>query len=169
MSDSTNKNLTAQEKIALLKKQLLEKTKQQNAFYPLSYGQKALYFLHLDSPESAAYNVAFVTRILSQPDIPVLKRSFQKLINKHPSLRTTYSVKEGKPVQEVQGYQEIFFEEVKADDLNEEELKTEIQKVYSTPFDLEKGPVFKVYLFRVTNENYVLLINMHHICSDGWS
>ncbi|MEO8666272.1 MAG: amino acid adenylation domain-containing protein, partial [Ignavibacteria bacterium] len=37
------------------------------------------------------------------------------------------------------------------------------------PFDLEKGPVFKVYLFSVTNENYVLLINMHHICSDGWS
>jgi len=135
----------------------------------MSYGQKALYFLYLNSPESASYNVAFTVRILSKPDIDALQKAFQKLINNNESLRTTYYLNDGNPVQEVQGYKEVFFEEIDAPGLNEKDLKNKVIEVYKTPLDLEKGPVFKVHLFRVSDENFVMLVKMHHICSDGWS
>jgi hypothetical protein len=161
--------LTSKEKIALLKKQLLEKAKRENSFFPLSYGQKALYFLYLTSPESAAYNVAFTARIISECDIDALHRSFQNLINRHTSLRTTYNIRDGKPIQEVHGYQEIFFEVTDVAVLNEDELKEKVKAVYLIPFDLENGPVFKVHLFKISKDNIILLFKFHHIASDGWS
>jgi len=113
--------------------------------------------------------VAFTVRIVSKPDIDALRKAFQKLLNNNESLRSTYYLNEGKPVQEVHGYKEVFFEEIDVKELNEEELKTKVIEVYKTPFDLEKGPVFKVHLFRVSDANFILLLKMHHICSDGWS
>lgn len=98
-----------------------------------------------------------------------LKRSFQKLINRHPSLRTTYSIREGKPVQEVHGYQDVNFKETDVSGLSEEQVKEKVKAEYSVPFNLEAGPVFKVTLFRISEDEHVMLINMHHICSDGWS
>lgn len=148
---------------------MLEKAKQQNAFYPLSYGQNALYFLYLTSPESTAYNVAVSIRILSKPDFNALRKAFQLLINKHLALRTTYAIKDGKPVQEVHGYQEVYFEEIDTLNFNEADLKIKVREVHKIPFDLERGPVFRVHLFKVSEENYILLINMHHIASDGLS
>ncbi|MBK8552599.1 MAG: AMP-binding protein [Ignavibacteria bacterium] len=153
----------------MLKKQLLEKAEQENSFYPLSYGQRALFFLYLNSPESSSYNVAFTARILSKIDLDSLRKAFQKLINRHPVLRTTFLFKEGKPVQEVHVYREISIEEIDATGLSEEQLYQQVKEAYSVPFDLENGPVFRVHLFKISEENTILLINMHHILSDGWS
>ncbi|MEO6696059.1 MAG: condensation domain-containing protein, partial [Ignavibacteria bacterium] len=162
-------NLSAPEKLALLKKQLLEKANKDNQVYPLSYGQKALYFLYLNSPESASYNVAFTVKIVSKLNEDALRKAFQKLIDNNESLRTTYYIRDGEPVQEVHGYKEIFFEITDAQDLADEDLKNKVEAVYKVPFNLEKGPVFKVHLFRTNEDNFVMLIKMHHICSDGWS
>lgn len=128
-----------------------------------------MFFLYLNSPESCAYNVAFNVRIISDLDIHALKKSFQILLNRYESLRTTYYIKDGKPVQEIHGYSEISFDEINAEDLSEEELKLKVRKIYEIPFELEKGPVFRVYLFKKSEKNFVLMIKMHHICNDGWS
>ncbi len=164
-----NSNLTARDKIALLKKQLSEKANKDNAIYPLSYGQKALYFLYLNSPESHAYNVAFTVRILSHLNVDALRRSFQKLINKEPSLRTNYKIIDGKPVQEIRGYKDIFFEIIDVSELDEESLMNKVKAANQIPFELDNGDVFRIYLFRINEDNYIMLMSMHHIASDGWS
>ncbi|MBS1518087.1 MAG: amino acid adenylation domain-containing protein [Bacteroidetes bacterium] len=172
MSDLNNQNksgLTAQEKLALLKKKLLDKTKSEDLTFPLAAGQKALYFLYLNSPESTAYNVAFTVRIISELNIPALKKSFQRLLNRDQSLRCNFSIQDGKPVQTVKGYKEIFFQETDLSGLNEAEVKNKISSYHRTPFDLENGDVFKVFLFRISRDNYILLISVHHIACDGWS
>lgn len=108
-------------------------------------------------------------RIKSELDIASLRKSFQILLNRYESLRTTYYVKDGKPVQEIHGYQEISFEEISADGFNEEELTETARKIYEIPFNLGKGPVFRIYLFRISENDNLLMIKMHHICNDGWS
>ena len=123
----------------------------------------------MNSPESSAYNVAFTARIVSEINTTALKKSFQKILNRHPSLRTTYFLQEGKPVQMIHGYKEIYFEEISCRGLSEDKIKEKVSSVYKIPFDLENGPIFKVYLFKVDEDDNILLINMHHICSDGWS
>ncbi|MEO8446523.1 MAG: amino acid adenylation domain-containing protein [bacterium] len=168
-TETNTAKLSAQEKIALLKKQLSEKANKEKITYALSYGQKALYFLYMNSPESPAYNVAFTVRIISKPDTEALKKTFQKLINRHPSLRTNYKLADGIPVQEVSGYKSVSFEITDVSKLNDQQLKALVKKTNEIPFDLENDDLIKVYLFKASDENYVMLISMHHIVSDGWS
>ena len=63
---------------------------------PLSYGQQALWFLHQADPHSAAYNVALPLRIRSSLNLPLLQNAFQALMNRHPSLRTTFIDHQGR-------------------------------------------------------------------------
>ncbi|MBK8983265.1 MAG: amino acid adenylation domain-containing protein [Ignavibacteria bacterium] len=173
MSDKNiNENkliLSSQEKLALLKKQLLQKTKNEDLTFPQSYGQRALYFLYITSPDSTAYNVCFTARIISEINIPALKKSFQRLINRDQSLRSNFKIADGKPVQTVSGFKEICFKEVDVSDKNDYEIKNIVNGFHRTPFDLENGDVFKVYLFKKSYNNFILLISVHHIACDGWS
>jgi len=162
-------NLSPQEKLALLKKQLLQKTKNEDLTFPQSYGQRALYFLYITSPESTAYNVCFTARITSEINIPAFKKSFQRLINRDQSLRSNFKIIDGNPVQTVSGFKEICFTEVDVSDKSESEIKKIVTGYHRTPFDLENGDVFKVYLLKKSENNFILLISVHHIACDGWS
>lgn len=153
----------------MLKKQLIEKAGKETSIHPLSYGQKALYFLYLNDPESPAYNVAFTARILSSVNIIAFRKALQRLINRHPSLRTNYFVKDGTPVQEIHGYKEVSFEEINASGLGETELKEKVKETSRTPFELESGDLLKTFLFKISDDEYVLLISVHHIANDGFS
>ncbi|HMR40461.1 MAG TPA: amino acid adenylation domain-containing protein [Ignavibacteria bacterium] len=135
----------------------------------MSYGQKALYFLYLNDPESPAYNVAFTARILSEVNVNAFRKALQKLINRHPSLRTNYFVKDGVPVQEIHGYKEVYFEEINASGLSETELREKVKRTSIIPFDLESGDLIKTYLFKISDGEYVLLTGIHHIANDGFS
>ena len=126
-------------------------------------------FLYLSSPETSAYNVGFTVRIISELNTKAFKKAFQKLINRHPALRTNFFIKDGIPVQEIHGYKDIYFEVTDVSGLNEEQLKSKILETNRIPFDLEKGDLLKVNLFRVSEENNVLLVSMHHIVNDGFS
>jgi amino acid adenylation domain-containing protein/non-ribosomal peptide synthase protein (TIGR01720 family) len=162
-------HLSAQEKRELLAQLLREKAAKAISSYPLSYGQQALWFLYQTAPESPAYNVAFTARIRSAIDVPALRRTFQTLVGRHASLRTTFKAVDGKPVQEIQGYQEVCFEQIDASNWTWEELKKQVVEVYRHPFDLEQGPVLRVSLFTRSAQDHVLLLVVHHIVFDGWS
>ncbi|MEI2580369.1 amino acid adenylation domain-containing protein [Scytonema sp. PRP1] len=136
---------------------------------PLSHGQQALWFLYKLAPESAAYNVAFTARICSNLDVLALRQAFGTLIARHPMLRTTFREQNGEPVQEVHQFQEVWLEEVDASTWNGEELKQRVVEAYKRPINLETGPVMRVNLFGVTEQDYVLLLTIHHIACDGWS
>lgn len=138
-------------------------------YFPLSYNQQSMWFMHQSAPESAAYNVAFTVRICSRVDVDALRRAFQAIIDRHPALRTLYAFRDGAPMQAVQGSSEVAFEVIEAANMNDEALYAAVVAAYERPFDLENGPVFRISLFTRSAEEHVLLIGAHHIAFDGWS
>ncbi|MGH2412356.1 MAG: condensation domain-containing protein, partial [Microcystaceae cyanobacterium] len=148
---------------------LTQKREQNSSTYSLSYGQRALWFLYKIAPDSAAYNVAFTARIKSQLDVPILRRSFQKLIERHPMLCTTFLEQDGSPVQVVHQDREVCFEEFDALTWSWDELTSRVIENYQRPFDLEQGPILRVSLFTRSKQDYILLLTIHHIACDGWS
>jgi hypothetical protein len=136
---------------------------------PLSRGQQALWFLHRLAPESAAYNIAGAVRIAGSVDADVLRQSFQALVDRHPSLRTTYHELNGKPVQRVHAHAAVSFHEEVAASWSRAELDQRLEQEAQVPFDLETGPPFRVSLFRLSPTEHVLLLVVHHIVTDFWS
>jgi natural product biosynthesis luciferase-like monooxygenase protein len=137
--------------------------------HTLSYGQRALWFLHQLAPESAAYNVFFAMRVLSDLNVPALRRAFQALINRHPSLRTTYFTRDGQPAQLIHEGREVYFEEIDASTWSADELAERLVEAAHRPFDLEHGPLFRVHLFTRAAGQHVLVLTAHHIAIDLWS
>ncbi|HYO99019.1 MAG TPA: MupA/Atu3671 family FMN-dependent luciferase-like monooxygenase, partial [Pyrinomonadaceae bacterium] len=137
--------------------------------HPLSYGQRALWFLHQLAPESAAYNVFFAMRILSDLNVPALRRAFQTLIDRHPSLRTTYFTRDAQPAQLVHERREVHFEEIDASTWSADELDERLVEAAHRPFNLEHAPLFRVHLFTRAAQQHILLLSAHHIALDLWS
>ncbi|HYP52501.1 MAG TPA: amino acid adenylation domain-containing protein, partial [Pyrinomonadaceae bacterium] len=140
-----------------------------SAEHALSYGQRSLWFLHELAPDSPAYNITSAMRLRAALDIPALRRAFLTLVERHPSLRTTFAAPHGEPVQRVEERAEVCFAEVDASMWGEAELYSRLREQAHLPFDLERGPVFRVSLFARGAQEYILLVNVHHIVADFWS
>ena len=162
-------DLSPNEKRALLAQLLRKKVSGSKSFYPLSDNQQGIWFLSQFAPESSIYNVSFAARICSDVDIPALRRAFQALVDRHPSLRTTIAVHSGKPVQQIHEHQPVHFEETDASTWREDELQTRLVEETQRPFDLERGPVMRVSLFTRSAQEHILLLVIHHIVVDFWS
>jgi amino acid adenylation domain-containing protein len=161
--------MTREQKQALLK-ELMEKKKKQNSLYSLSSGQKGLWFIQKMDPESYAYHVPVAFRIHGSPDISALKKSLQILINHHTVLKTVIQeTDDGEPFQSVSSDQPLFFVEESIADMAESEIEPFLRSKAHEPFDLEKGPLMRVYLFSRSDKEHILFINLHHIIFDGTS
>ncbi|MCA1616820.1 MAG: amino acid adenylation domain-containing protein, partial [Acidobacteria bacterium] len=137
--------------------------------HPLSYGQRALWFLHQLAPESAAYNLSFAARVRSALDVAALRRSVQTLADRHPSLRTTFETNQGEPRQRVHARAELSFREEDAALWDEAELRERTAEESRRPFDLERGPLLRVVLFKLPAREHLLLVTAHHVVADSWS
>ena len=136
---------------------------------PLSYGQRALWFLHELAPESAAYNIAAAARVHSQLDAGVLESSLQKLVERHPALRTTFPLVANAPVQRVDDSATISFHYEDATHFSEDTVAEYLREQSVRPFDLTTGPLLRVSLFKRTPDEHVLLLVAHHMIVDFWS
>jgi amino acid adenylation domain-containing protein len=139
------------------------------AAHPLSSGQRALWFLHQLAPESAAYNVANAVRIRGELDVPALRRAFQRLIERHPALRTTFPATYGDPVQQIHAHVEVAFQEEDASAWSEAALHARLVAEVQRPFDLARGPLLRVHLFARSPQEHILVLALHHIVTDLWS
>jgi hypothetical protein len=119
-------DLSPNEKRALLAQLLRKKVSGSKSFYPLSDNQQGIWFLCQFAPESSLYNVSFAARICSDVNTPALRRAFQALVDRHPSLRTTIAVRSGKPVQQIHEHLNVHFEETDASTWLEDELKSRL-------------------------------------------
>ncbi|MCV3211983.1 amino acid adenylation domain-containing protein [Plectonema radiosum NIES-515] len=137
--------------------------------YPLSWGQRALWFLWQLAPESPAYNVAFNCRICSDVDVAALEKVFQVLSDRYPILRSSFPNLGTEPIQQVNLEQAVDFQQIDATNSSEEELKSLVFAAYESPFDLERGPVMRVRLFTRSQQEHILLLVIHHIVGEGWS
>jgi natural product biosynthesis luciferase-like monooxygenase protein len=137
--------------------------------YPLSRGQHALWFLYRLSPDTSAYNIVSAVCIRGELDIWALKRAFQALVDRHPSLRTTFAIVQAQPLQRVHEQTEVCFNQQDASTWTEEYLNEKIIEQAHLPIDLEQGPLLRINLFTRSAHEHVLLLVVHHIIVDFWS
>ncbi|WP_424102173.1 non-ribosomal peptide synthase/polyketide synthase [Moorena producens] len=137
--------------------------------YPLSYGQKALWFLWQLAPQSHAYNISFPARICSVVDMTAMEKAFRVLRERHPILRTTFPKLGSEPIQQVHDNQELDFLLLDASSWSENELKAKVVETHQQHFDLERGPVMRVRCFTRSDKEHILLLTIHHIAYDRLS
>lgn len=140
---------------------------------PLSFAQESIWCLQQSSPESCAYNSFFVLRFTGFLSANVLESSFNEIIRRHEILRTTFTVVEGQPVQIITPSLTIPLKIVDLQNLPHRERTSETEKLaaleYQHHFDLASCPLIKTTLLRLAQQEHWLIINMHHIITDGWS
>ena len=149
--------------------QLLQERPEIFHVYPLSYGQRALWFLWQLAPESHAYNVSFAIRICSEVNMTAMSMAFAALMERHPILRTTFPKLGSEPIQQVHQNQELDFLQINASSWSEDQLKAKVFETHQILFDLETGPVMRVRWFSCSDFDHVLLLTIHHIACDVWS
>ncbi|HEY0735023.1 MAG TPA: amino acid adenylation domain-containing protein [Herpetosiphonaceae bacterium] len=140
---------------------------------PLSFSQQRLWFLEQLDPGTAAYNLPQAVRLQGQLDVDVLRRSLNEIVRRHESLRTTFAASEGEPHAVVAPALELDLPILDLRSLPADEREQTVQQWMQTeatqPFDLVRGPLLRFRLLRLAASEYILLINIHHIVSDGWS
>jgi amino acid adenylation domain-containing protein len=157
------------EKRALLARLLEEQSAEAGGVFPLSHGQRGLWFLHQMDPQSAAYNVCYPSRLRSQLNLPALGRALQKLFDRHASLRTTFEECDGELRQRVNRRPPLPLEVIDASSWTEEALRERLAEIAHRPFDLARGPLVRMHLFRRAPDDHVVLLSAHHIVGDFWS
>jgi amino acid adenylation domain-containing protein len=134
-------------------------------YYPLSSAQKRMYFLYRMEPESKAYNMPRTMVLEGDIHKEPMEETFRKLIRRHESFRTSFEIVEARPVQRI--HREVPFG-IDYFEAEEEEADTIVQH-YLRPFELNQAPILRVGLIRIGEERYILIVEMHHIISDGTS
>ena len=140
---------------------------------PLSHNQQSLWFMHQIAPDSSCYHVAASCRVVSEINVDALSNAVNMLIERHDILRSTYSFEAdtsgGQSFMIVNDCPETALFQVDASGWPEHEFKARIETYYSKPFNLEKDSVFRLYLFKIKTDEYILLITIHHIACDAYS
>ncbi|QBN05279.1 PvdD(3) [Pseudomonas aeruginosa] len=135
----------------------------------LSYAQQRQWFLWQLEPGSAAYHIPAVLRLHGELDTEALKRSFAALVERHEVLRTTFRQEGDETLQVVHDDLPLELREETMSGTDESALLLRIEDEVLLPFDLERGPLLRVLLLRLSAEEQVLVVTLHHIVSDGWS
>ncbi len=134
---------------------------------PASFAQSRLWFLdQLEQGGSAAYNVPLVLRVEGRLDPAALEGAVRELVARHEVLRTTFIAVDGTPHQVIHPAIEVGLRVIEA--ASAVEAEAELRREIATPFDLERGPVLRAMLVRAPGSDIVLL-DIHHVATDGWS
>ncbi|PLC14749.1 non-ribosomal peptide synthetase [Bacillus paralicheniformis] len=133
--------------------------------YPVSSAQKRLYVLQQIEGAEKSYHMPAVLQLEGKLDLKRLESAAQMLIKRHEAFRTTFEIKGGEPVQRIWEAAELTIDVIDADEQEAEKLIKE----FIRPFDLTKAPLFRMSIIRFTGEKHLLLVDMHHIISDGAS
>ncbi|WP_338865498.1 amino acid adenylation domain-containing protein [Myxococcus stipitatus] len=131
-----------------------------------SFAQKRLWFLSQLDAGGASYNAPFAARLKGPLDARALREAFFAVVERHEVLRTTFGEEEGRPVQRI--HDEAALEWVE-ETLDARDVQARVDAEARRPFDLEQGPLLRVTLLKVADEEHVLVWVVHHIVFDGWS
>ncbi|MFB2837779.1 amino acid adenylation domain-containing protein [Floridanema evergladense] len=140
----------------------------------LSFAQQRLWLLAQFQELSASYNMPIALQLKGNLNINALHSSFAYLLNRHTSLRIYFPTIAGQPQVAIRNLEEIeILNILDCQNLDENphspNVKQLINSYVQEPFNLNIGPLFKAELLQLKEQKYLLLINMHHIISDGWS
>jgi amino acid adenylation domain-containing protein len=140
---------------------------------PLSFPQQQMWVIDQITPGNPAYNLPYGYRLLGALDVAALEASFNEIVKRHESLRTTFGLEDGESVQRIHPGLKLGIGVTWLDHLPVEERERKLQILASEesirPFDLSRPPLIRVSLFRLGAAEHVLIINLHHIVADGLS
>jgi len=136
---------------------------------PLSVGQQALWFLHQLMPDEISFNVAGAIRIRGDLDASALQRAFEQLVARHQSLRSTFHVMNGEPLQRVHESMNGIFQIKDSSLLDDDSLRKQLADEAHASFDLEVGSLLRASLHLTRDSSHILLLAMDHIVTDFWS
>ncbi len=140
---------------------------------PLSSAQRRLWILSRLDPDDTAYVVSSSVRLRGDLDREVLVRSLRTIVERHETLRSRFVETDDGPRVVIDPEPVFDYREVSLTGLPEGERETrvreEARRELATPFDLSAGPLLRVRLLRLMEDDHVLLVSNHHSVSDGWS
>jgi amino acid adenylation domain-containing protein len=144
-----------------------------NGHIPLSFAQQRLWIFDQLELDRSVYNIPAAYRLRGHLDVKALEQSLNEITRRHEILRTTFTDVDGEPIQIIMPAMTLslpvldFRAHAMADgERNFQRLAT---REAQQPFDLAAGPLWRTHLVRLGDEEYILLVVMHHIISDGWS
>ncbi len=140
---------------------------------PLSFAQEALWFLDQLEPNEARSNQPGAVRLSGDLDKAALERTLGEIIARHEPLRMGIVARDGKPEQIIEGPPGFKLHVLDLSDRSLEKAQAEATRLATEdahkPFDLESGPLFRTFLMRLAAQEHILVLNFHHIATDGWS
>jgi amino acid adenylation domain-containing protein len=140
---------------------------------PLSFAQQRLWFVHQLDPASPAYNIPTALRMAGPLNVPALEKTLNEIVRRHETLRTVFDIVEGQLVQVIHAAEPTEIVVIDLRDVPEVTRKAQAVRIAMQeaqgPFDLARGPLLRVSLLRLADEEHIALVTLHHIISDGWS
>jgi amino acid adenylation domain-containing protein len=140
---------------------------------PLSFAQQRLWFLDQMEPGNPFYSIPAAVRLKGELDVAALEQTFNEIVRRHESLRTTFIPVDGNPVQVIAPSSIITLEVIDLSELAGEQREAEAMRRVAEdgrqPFDLMNGPLLRPLLLKLDDDDHLLLFSMHHIISDVWS
>ena len=144
-----------------------------NAPLPLSYGQEALWIINQLQEGESPYVTYPAARFRGLLNVPALEQALNEVLRRHESLRTTFDVVHGRPVQIIAPHVPQSLKVVDLTALSAEQQEAEVQRYAELqaqrPMNLRHGPLAWVELLKLSDQDHVVLVGMHHIIYDGWS
>ncbi|OYD96063.1 non-ribosomal peptide synthetase [Nostoc sp. 'Peltigera membranacea cyanobiont' 213] len=141
--------------------------------YPLSFAQQGLWFIDRLEPGNLAYNISLAVNLKGQLEVPLLEQSFNEIIRRHETLRTTFTTVNGQAVQVIASSLKLSLSVIdyqkNIESQSDAAVRQFLTKESQRPFDLIQGPLLRAKLLRLAQQEHILLLEMHHIIFDGWS
>src|SRR6266487_4054003 len=143
------------------------------AVAPPSFAQQRLWFLNQLEPDNPSYNVPRAVRMKGTLNFEALRKTLNEIVRRHESLRTTFPETQGKPSLAIAKHYPVKLAVIDISQFDLAQRESESLKLMSLeaqrPFNLAEGPLLRAKLVRLSSEEHLLLVTMHHIVSDGWS
>lgn len=140
---------------------------------PLSFAQQRLWFLDQLIPNNPFYNIPLALHLTGSLNKPALEQTFNEIVRRHEALRTTVSIQSGQPVQVINPMLTITLPVIDLRQLPQAEREIQARQLTTQeaqrPFNLSTDSLLQVKLLWLDETEYILLLTMHHIVSDGWS
>jgi len=138
---------------------------------PLSFAQERLWFINQLDPDNTAYNMVGAITIYGKLEVNHIEKALNLIIRRHESLRTVFSKGSGITQQIILENLDLKLGiiDITHDKEKNKKAKELCELEANTPFNLIKGPLIRAKIIKLNNDEHILLLNMHHIISDGWS
>jgi amino acid adenylation domain-containing protein len=146
---------------------------ERNGTTPLSFTQQQFWLLDQAGPNRSAYNVRSGIRINGELDVQKLRQALETIVARHEILRTNIVADKGTPIQVIASSMPVPFLISDLTSLSASEREDEMNRALAAeaaePFDLSDGPLLRSKLLKLSADEHVFLLTVHHIACDGWS